>query len=290
MRNILIGIPAYNEANTIVPLLDAVDSRNVVVVDSASTDDTVSLVRESGHQVLRSTRGKGNAILDLAQYAENAGYEWVITLDADIVIDRSVIDILEDAMSDDTCLVLGNQGQRSGIHPVVDNVYRILLDEIFGFVEPDKTWSLTGYRAFRPELILNRWVPSDFGIETAINIYGYLEASDGDVNVSYVDIGAIDNPRRTKPELPHQIAHTMFRIGHSMSYTERETYLRYVDKIVEILALRPGQLPTEDDVLEQELEDAKIILQRSQHQVSTHQDQRSAYANYLCSWNDPGPN
>ncbi len=80
-------IPAYNEAKTIVGLVDRTLGAigHVILVDDGSTDGTADLVDREAVQILRQpeNRGKGESLIAGFQAARAAGYEFVVTLDAD---------------------------------------------------------------------------------------------------------------------------------------------------------------------------------------------------------------
>ncbi len=85
---LLIGIPIYNERKSVDRVLREVLSYgyDVVLVDDASADGTgeylagrhdVALVRHERNQ------GYGQGIIDIFDYADRCGYDWVITMDCD---------------------------------------------------------------------------------------------------------------------------------------------------------------------------------------------------------------
>lgn len=116
--DILVVLPAFNEADNIVKVLrrvpSSIDGRSVcaVVIDDGSDDGTPRVVRDAGYSVVSSPmrRGQGAALrlgYDLARLAEA---EVVVTLDADgqhqpEEIDRLVRPILEGSKD----LVLGSR-------------------------------------------------------------------------------------------------------------------------------------------------------------------------------------
>jgi len=87
MDDAMVGIPAYNEENTIASVVmkvkDHVD--NVVVVDDGSTDDTSRLAEKAGAHVIEHERnkGKGEALKTLFQYARQREMAALVTLDGD---------------------------------------------------------------------------------------------------------------------------------------------------------------------------------------------------------------
>ena len=88
----LIGIPIYNERKSVDRVLAEVLSygHDVLLVDDASTDGTaeylaarqstagdVALIRHDRN------RGYGQGIIDIFDYADRCGYDWVLTMDCD---------------------------------------------------------------------------------------------------------------------------------------------------------------------------------------------------------------
>ena len=85
---LLIGIPIYNEWRYVGRVLSEVlaHGHDVLLVDDASTDGTaeylagrpdVALIRHGANQ------GYGQGIIDIFEYADRCGYDWVITMDCD---------------------------------------------------------------------------------------------------------------------------------------------------------------------------------------------------------------
>jgi thiol-disulfide isomerase/thioredoxin len=83
---ILALVPAYNEAGRVGGVVTAVRARlPVLVVDDGSTDESARLAEEAGATVLRQqpNQGKGAALRAGFRWALEAGYDAVLTLDAD---------------------------------------------------------------------------------------------------------------------------------------------------------------------------------------------------------------
>jgi glycosyltransferase involved in cell wall biosynthesis len=107
-------VPAYNEEKRIEQVLQGlflqVDS--VVVIDDASTDNTVEVAERSGAIVLRHemNRGQGAALETGHEYARQVGADYVIHFDADGQF--SVSDIapaLEKIQSENADILFGSR-------------------------------------------------------------------------------------------------------------------------------------------------------------------------------------
>lgn len=88
-RDVLVVIPALNEASrigtTVRAARDVADVRRVFVVDDGSSDDTASLARAAGADVLTHERPRGKAAaLTTGLAALPAGGQAVLLLDADL--------------------------------------------------------------------------------------------------------------------------------------------------------------------------------------------------------------
>jgi glycosyltransferase involved in cell wall biosynthesis len=90
--HLLVGIPAFNEAATIrdviaaVPQrLDGIDEITIVVIDDGSSDDTGSLARQAGAEVVRHAQnsGVGVAFQTMVRHALAVQADLLVTLDGD---------------------------------------------------------------------------------------------------------------------------------------------------------------------------------------------------------------
>ncbi|MFW6040716.1 MAG: glycosyltransferase family 2 protein [Thermoplasmatota archaeon] len=86
-KNAIVGIPAYNEENTIASVVlkakRYVD--DVVVVDDGSTDETSTLAEEAGAKVIKHERNKGYgaSLRTLIHYARDNGTGPLVLVDGD---------------------------------------------------------------------------------------------------------------------------------------------------------------------------------------------------------------
>jgi glycosyltransferase involved in cell wall biosynthesis len=83
---ILALVPAYNEGARVRGVVEGARGQlPVLVVDDGSTDDTATHAESAGAELLRRPKngGKGMALRDGFRHALSAGYDAVLTLDAD---------------------------------------------------------------------------------------------------------------------------------------------------------------------------------------------------------------
>jgi glycosyltransferase involved in cell wall biosynthesis len=96
-KNLLVIIPAYNAASTILGLIEKlslhVEKDNMILVDDGSSDQTAALAERVGVPILRHHHnlGKGVALKTGFGYAIDNGYAAVITIDADLQHDPRFI-------------------------------------------------------------------------------------------------------------------------------------------------------------------------------------------------------
>lgn len=117
--NVLVAIPAYNEADTIAEIVreSTQYADTVVVIDDGSTDDTTARAREAGAVVVEHQYNKGyGAALDSTFRLANAWQvESLVTIDADGQHDPADIPALIDKQgSTDADIIIGSRfkGQR----------------------------------------------------------------------------------------------------------------------------------------------------------------------------------
>lgn len=84
----LLAIPVYNEERYLPRVLDAIKqyAPRVLVVNDGSTDGVADLLA-ARRDICRIThpenRGYGQSLIDAFRFADERGYEWVITMDCD---------------------------------------------------------------------------------------------------------------------------------------------------------------------------------------------------------------
>lgn len=108
----LVVIPVYNHAKTLRSVAKGALDQGfaVLVLDDGSTDGSLDSVADLpvGRHRLAVNQGKGGAILAAAQLARSAGYQAILTIDADGQHDPADARLLlETASSSWPCIVIG---------------------------------------------------------------------------------------------------------------------------------------------------------------------------------------
>jgi glycosyltransferase involved in cell wall biosynthesis len=83
-----VVIPAYNEANSLVRIIEELKKRDVsiMVIDDGSKDRTFNISRKNADIVIRNQKnfGKGRALKEGITYLlEHSQFDYIITMDAD---------------------------------------------------------------------------------------------------------------------------------------------------------------------------------------------------------------
>lgn len=161
---ILIGIPAYNEEQTIQKVVSSVRKRmrnhyrtDVVVVDDGSTDGTAAKAAEVGALVLTHlvNRGLGGALKTIFSFARIREYDVLVTFDADGQHKAEDIPKLLRALErKNTDVVVGTRWKQHASVPrlrfVVNQIANIATYVFFGIYTTD---SQSGLRAFNKKAI-----------------------------------------------------------------------------------------------------------------------------------------
>jgi glycosyltransferase involved in cell wall biosynthesis len=174
-------VPAYNEAATIGPLLDAVWSleldKQIVVVDDGSTDGTGDIVerwregRDGVVFVRQENRGKGAAVRAAIPHADG---DISVIQDADLEYDPAdvpgLIEPIERGVADVVygSRLSGGRPQRAYLfwHLVGNRFLSLLTNVLYNTTLSDME---TGYKAFRTEILRSLDLrQNDFAIEPEI--------------------------------------------------------------------------------------------------------------------------
>jgi glucosyl-3-phosphoglycerate synthase len=204
---ITFAVIGHNESPTLARALAdasaaACDGDRVWFVDSASTDDSVSVARDAGAEVISAPLGKGRAIATALERCETP---WLCYLDGDLhASERNLAAELRAGIEQDGAdLVLGefviagdgaNFVTRALIVPVIAAL----------FPEANGTFGarpLTGFRALRTDLELGP-LPPGFGVEMHINLAALLCGA----RIAVRPVGWFEHRFRLKPDVALEIA------------------------------------------------------------------------------------
>ena len=116
MKDLLIIIPAYNEADNISGVISQLhataDDPSILVVDDGSQDGTFDVCQKLGIKVARHkvNLGLAQAIRTGMQYALSNGYEYSMQFDADGQHDATAVKRLYDEINQtDSDIVIGSR-------------------------------------------------------------------------------------------------------------------------------------------------------------------------------------
>lgn len=156
---IMIGIPAFNEEDTVGQIVTKAKMYgDVFVVDDGSTDDTMQVAFEAGTKIIRHNHnlGYGSSLLNLFFEAEKNGYDVLVTLDADGQHDPSEIPDFIKALSN-VDIVLGNRFKNHKNHTPFFRKLGIKVLSNLNFVGDAQC----GFRAYNKKAIHEIWSDLD---------------------------------------------------------------------------------------------------------------------------------
>jgi len=161
-RKVLIVIPAYNEEDNIGLLLKRIlklfPLNDVLVVDDGSTDNTYSIAKDSGANLISqpSNFGKGMALKKGFEFAIKNGYQAVITMDADLQHNPSEIPKFLVAFKEEVDLIIGTRHPSLNEMPLVrflvNHTTSLVASLLSGIRVRD---SQSGYRLLSTDLLSN---------------------------------------------------------------------------------------------------------------------------------------
>jgi glycosyltransferase involved in cell wall biosynthesis len=179
---VLVGIPAYNEENSIakVVIKAAEHADEVLVVDDGSRDDTATIAQRLGAVVLRHDRnlGKGAALRDCFEYAKRSGADVLVTMDGDGQHDPSSIPALVDALlSKGVDVAIGSRFAKPTEMPRIRWLGVRALDHAAGVQVGGKLAdSQSGFRAYSRRAI-ESLTPAEFGMSVDSELIKKAEAA-----------------------------------------------------------------------------------------------------------------
>src|SRR6056297_338399 len=175
--DVCVLLPAYNEAETIEPVVDGFREQgfdDILVVDGGSTDDTHDLAAAAGARVVeQSGEGKGQAVREAVERYIEAPY--VLMADADETYRATDADRMLDPLFDGRAEhVIGDRfaEMKPGAMTRLNQVGNRIINGAFSLIHGhDFADILSGYRAFTRESFLRLSLSAEgFGIETEMAV------------------------------------------------------------------------------------------------------------------------
>jgi glycosyltransferase involved in cell wall biosynthesis len=167
MKNIAVIIPAFNAGSTIETLIQKaskfISTKDIVVVDDGSDDQTYNLSKKADVVVLRhqSNEGKGEALKTGFRFALDSGYEALITMDADLQHDPESIPHFIHMAESSAGILMGTRRRNLQIMPLArwltNNLTSVIVSVLSGQSIRD---SQSGYR------LINAGVLKRFKLES----------------------------------------------------------------------------------------------------------------------------
>ncbi len=158
-KRILVGIPVYNEAKYINPVLSEVCkyADDVLVVDDGSNDLTPALLAGHPVEVIRHSvnRGYGRSLQDMFRWAAVDKFDWLITMDCDEQHEPAAIPrFVRAIMQDKSDIISGSRYME--LHPENDMppvdrqaINRQITSELNSALGLDLTDAFCGFKAYR---------------------------------------------------------------------------------------------------------------------------------------------
>lgn len=199
---LLIGIPAYNEAQTIAQVIRSLPRKisgvsvlDILVVDDGSWDQTPAIAEAAGAQVVSHllNRGLGAALKTIFTYARLQNYDILVTFDADGQHHAGDLEkIIRPILNGNVDIVIGTRWKNTKDRPlvrfIVNQLGNILTYLLFGVWTSD---SQSGLRAFNKKGIKlinlqsdGMEVSSEFFREIRMNRLSFVEVP---IRVIYTD-------------------------------------------------------------------------------------------------------
>jgi glycosyltransferase involved in cell wall biosynthesis len=160
MKNIAVIIPAFNAGSTIETLIqkasEFISTKDIVVVDDGSNDQTYNLSKKAGVVVLRhqSNEGKGEALKTGFRFALDSGYDAFITMDADLQHDPESIPHFVHMAEGSAGILVGTRRRNLQIMPLArwltNNLTSVIVSVLSGRSIRD---SQSGYRLINARVL-----------------------------------------------------------------------------------------------------------------------------------------
>ena len=203
MEPISVVIPAYNEANAILEIIEKIQQvlldenivGEIIVVDDGSADQTAEVVSQTTCRLIRHSYNKGYGA-SLKTGIRQAKNSIILIIDADGTYPCEAIPLLIKEMDTHDMVVGARTGDIVQVPPLrrpVKWILNKLANYLSGTTVPDLN---SGMRAFRRENVISffRLLPSGFSFTTTITLIMLTN----DFNVLYLPINYYERTGKSK--------------------------------------------------------------------------------------------
>ena len=203
MEPISVVIPAYNEANAILEIIEKIQQvlfdenivGEIIVVDDGSADQTAEVVSQTTCRLIRHSYNKGYGA-SLKTGIRQAKNSIILIIDADGTYPCEAIPLLIKEMDTHDMVVGARTGDIVQVPPLrrpVKWILNKLANYLSGTTIPDLN---SGMRAFRRENVISyfRLLPSGFSFTTTITLIMLTN----DFNVLYLPINYYERTGKSK--------------------------------------------------------------------------------------------
>lgn len=160
-HNTAVVIPAYNAARYLEQLVQKIrkitELDKLILVNDASIDETSKIARKLALRILehKVNRGKGAALLTGFKEALQEGYEFAISIDADLQHDPNELpNFLQEQKKGDFDMVIGRREFKRGVMPLHRICSNRITSQMVSLLCGTRIYdSQSGYRLYRLSLI-----------------------------------------------------------------------------------------------------------------------------------------
>tara|TARA_B100000427_G_C15326243_1_gene514830 strand:- start:18 stop:674 length:657 start_codon:yes stop_codon:yes gene_type:complete len=156
-----IVIPARNEEKTIKKVIDSIKKYgDILVVDDASSDKTLSILKKSKIKYLRNYSGKGyeETVIKGIKYLLKKNYKYIATFDADGEHDHKFFLKLKNITSFDLII-----GQRKSFNRLSEYLFSFITHLLFNIKDP-----LSGLKIYNTKILKKIKIKNENILNTSI--------------------------------------------------------------------------------------------------------------------------
>lgn len=195
-----ILIPAYNAQNTIVELLDQIETLNqqpnkIIIVDDGSDDNTLNLIKGKSDSIisLKENKGKGFALRrGFDEFLNSLESEYLLCMDADLQHPVTQIPKFLDYANDDKSkFIIGKRERKIGVMPFPRIMSNSTTSLILSLICNQKIEdSQCGFRLIHRNALQKLSLQEDgFQLESEM----IVEAAKENILINFIDIPTIYN-------------------------------------------------------------------------------------------------